>query len=445
MAVADGVVIQPRTGVRIAAGSGVDLTAEVPQVGPRGMTAAVSTGAMTAVGGSGRNLFSTGLEAIAGMFSPTVPDQWIMGEFTLVKTGASAATISDENAVVAELTTGGTAPMGNYVGTTYGRATYNSTAAFTLALAAEEGWPGAIPGVAVTVSAGTAMSGIYTPVDAANYVSAVDPNWTLFLAADGSAELRYQGVAMATRAAGVAHDPSGEFVATPAGYFYNPLEAQAVDSAGLETVNPFGILTIIYTWPATPDLDTTTRFLSDAVGYPLDDSETAATYTTWSGDDTGPSGSETVTIDLAQAWTDGAISTVAEVLCHADWFPTAGGMGLATLDVSYTVGAFSQTFTIAPGDVTPAASRVATLRIDAAGAVTNLTGPWNAHVKVQGRLPRVGFAYLEIVETAGTLSGVNGPFFAADLPTATGSIFYVPLAYCDGATVQQYHTGALLL
>lgn len=442
--VADGVVIQPRTGARIAVGGGVDLTGEAVLLGARSLTAAVSTAATTAVGGSGRNLFSTGLAAVAGMFSPTRPDTFVLGDFTLLKTGPSAATIKDAtDTVVAELTTGGTAPVGSYVGTTYGRDTYNSGAAFTLVLVAEEGAPGAIPDVLVTISAGTAMGGVYTATDAANYVSAADSNWTLFLAADGSAELRYMGAAVAIRPDGVGHDPEGRFEAVSGAYFYNPLPASEDDAPGVATVNPFGILTIIYTWPATPDLDTTTRFLADEVGFPLDGSETAATYTTWSGDDQGPSGSETVIIDLAQAWEDGQISTVAEVLCHADWYPGASGMGLATLDVSYTIGSFAASLTISPGNVTPAASRVASLRIDAAGAVTNLTGPWRAHVTIIGRLPRVGFAYVKLTETAGVLTAAAGPFFATALPTPSGSDYFLPLAYCDGLKVQQYVSGAV--
>lgn len=439
--VADGVVIQPKSGVRLTVGGGNDLTGRSVLPGERGLTVAVASAASTAVGGSARNLVCSGLASLEGLFFPTIPDTFKRGDLTLLVTGASAAEISDGTDVIAILSTGGTAPVGDYVGTTYGRATYNATAAFTLAMVAEEGSPGAIPDVLVTINSGTAMGGIYTATDAANYVSAADADWTLFLDPDGSAELRYLGTAVATRADGEGHDPSGRFLAVEAGYFYNPLPAREDDAPGVDTVNPYGVLTLVYSWPATPDLDIGVTFLGETVGY---GHASSGTYLTWSGDDTGPTGSETVTIDLEQAWADGVISSVAEVICAADWFPSAGGSGLATLDVDYTVGAFSGTLSIAPGDVSPAASLVASLRILADGSVTNEVGPWQAHVRIIGRLPREGFAYLEVIEDAGVLETVNGPFFATELPVSSGSTFYVPLAFSDGTKVEQFHTGALI-
>lgn len=442
--VANGTVIQPKTGVVVEVGTAGEFSGTVAADDLPGMTAVRSAGGSTFTGGSARNLACTGLTALAGWFTPTIPNTFRLGIFTLTVTGSSAASISDGTDVVATLTTGGTAPVGTYNSTTYGAATYNATASFALTMAAEEGAPGAIPDVRVSISSGTAQGGIYTATDAANYESAVDADWTLFLDPSGEAELRYQGTAVATRASGIGHDPAGRYAAETTAFFYNPQPPKEDDSTGTAATNPFGILTLVYSWPATPDLDTTTRFLSDEVGYPVDGSETAAVYTTFSGDDTGPSGSETVVIDLAQAWLDGAISSVAEVLCHADWYPGAGGSGLATLDISYTVGSYSDTLSICPGGATPAATLVASLRIGADGSVGNQTAAWQAHVQVIGRLPRAGFVYLKVTESAGVLTTVEGPFFKTTLPTSAGSVYYVPLAHCDGTVVKQYHTGALI-
>lgn len=439
--VADGVVIQPKTGVRIAVGGGVELTGRSVLPGDRGLTMAVASGASTAVGGSGRNLVCSGLASLAGLFFPTMPDTFVQGDFTLVKTGSSAATISDLTDVVAILSTGGTAPVGSYDLTTYGEDTYNGGTPLTLTLAAEQGAPGAIPDVLVSISAGTAQGGIYEATDAANYVSAVDADWTLFLDPSGSAELRYLGTAVATRATGEAHDPSGRFVAETTAYFYNPAPAADDDFPGEDLTNPFGVLTLVFTWPATPDLDIGVSFFAETVGYGHSGS---GTYMTWSGDDTSPAGSETVVIDLASAWDDGVISSLAEILCAADWFPSAGGSGLATLDVDYTVGSYSTTLSISPGGASPSTSPVASLRILADGSVEAPKAPWQAHVRVIGRVPRAGFAYLQVIEASGVLDEVNGPFFATTLPTPSGSTFYVPLAYCDGTKVEAFHTGALI-
>jgi len=440
--VADGVVIQPKTGVRIAVGGLVDLTGREVLPGERGLTAAASPGSSTAVGGSGRNLVCSGLAGFAGLFSPTVPGTFVQGPFTVVPTdGASPPQITDGTDVVAVLSTPGTAPVGDYESTAYAESVYNGSSAFTLTLDAEEGAPGAIPDVLVTISAGTAMGGIYEAEDAANYYSVVDADWSIFLAPDGVAELRYTGITIAARAEGVAWDPSGRFIAETAGLFYNPLPGQEDDAPGDDLTNPFGVLTLTFSWPATPDLDIGVTFLGETIGYGHYGS---TEYISWSGDDTGPTGSETVTIDLSQAWADGVISSVAEIDCAADWFPSAGGSGQASLAVDYTVGGYSETLVISPGGVSPSTSRVASLRIGADGSVTNRTGPWQAWVRILGRVPREGYAYLQVIEASGVLATVNGPFFATALPTPSGSTFYVPLAYCDGAKVEQFHTGALI-
>lgn len=124
-------------------------------------------------------------------------------------------------------------------------------------------------------------------------------------------------------------------------------------------VNPFGIITIIYSWLNMPDLDTGTEFLGNRVGYGYG----TAPYMTWTGDQTAD-GNETITVDLAKAWEDGVISEMTDIICAADWFPPSSS-GPATLTVIDS--RFGTVFTdiITPGDVTPSITPVAYIRIAA--------------------------------------------------------------------------------
>ena len=94
-----------------------------------------ATAGGTLVGGSGRNLVTTGLTPSlsgptvpVGIWTPQRPDVWTLGIFTLTKTGSSAADISDGTNTVAILTTG-SAPVGSFVATSYGQTTYHGGSA----------------------------------------------------------------------------------------------------------------------------------------------------------------------------------------------------------------------------------------------------------------------------------------------------------------------------
>jgi hypothetical protein len=220
--VADGYVCQLRTGVRIAVGSGLDFDPLFELPGER-FFAMAQTDGVSFVGGSGRNLVSTGLTPAlsgpavpVGLWVPGRPDQWHLGIFTLTKTGASAANIHDGTDTVASQTAG-SAPVGNYAATAYGKTTYNGGADFTIAAAAEEGAPGGLPGLVCSVSAGTAQTGDYTPTTAAAAASDDDADWTLAVNTDGTADLLYDGTIMATRAEGSPLDFAGIYEATAAG------------------------------------------------------------------------------------------------------------------------------------------------------------------------------------------------------------------------------------
>lgn len=234
--VQDGLVCQVRTGVRIPVGSGAGFSATLASRARRDLTMVPSASGTTFVGGSGRNIFGTGLAMPVsgpvppiGWFRPQEPGVYRAGIFTLTVTGASAATIHDGTDVVAELTTGGTAPVGDYDATAYGETTYNASAAFTIAMAAEEAG-GDLPDYLLKVNAGSADVGTFEAVDAANYELVSDTDWTIVVDPSGSAELLYLTDVIAERAAGSPCSPEGPYVATALGMAtYNLTAAEPVD------------------------------------------------------------------------------------------------------------------------------------------------------------------------------------------------------------------------
>ena len=442
----DGTVIERATGNFFPVGAGdpdgaglvgepaanLGVTAELPSVTD-----------MTFLGGSGGNVIVTGLAALSGFYRPYRPNQYRMGVFLMEVTGSSAATISDETDVVAELTSGGTAPAGSFVATTYGEDTYNSSSAFTLTGTKEVGWPGGYADLDVTVDKGTAQRGRYTTTDGVTFTSVVDTDWTIVLAADGSAEMIHDGTTVAARAVGNADDPCGHYDSTTDGEYLNP-EPLADDASVPLDVNPFGTLTLDFTWSGSLDLDIGVVFLDTTVGFGY---SAGSGYMTWSGDVTGSSGLETVVVDLATAWDDGAISTFADILALADWYTPHAGSGPATLTVTYDPPGGSGTpvvHTIHPLLNTPALTTALGLRVGQAGSVTLLAAPWTMSVRAVRRAPRAGVAWIEVTESGG-ITGVTGPFFEAAMPSPGGGMTPFPLATSDGAgKLKQLHTGPLV-
>ncbi|MEO5712984.1 MAG: hypothetical protein ABIT37_05810 [Luteolibacter sp.] len=443
----DGTVIDRGTGAFFPVGDGDPLggglvgataetmaeTAEIPSVID-----------MVFLGGSGSNVIVSGLAALDGFYRFYRPGMWKKGDFLLEVTGPSAATISDETDVVAELTTGGDAPGGSFVATTYGEDTYNASVGFTLTAVKERGWPGGFVDLDVTISDGTAVGGRFSTTDGVNFVSVLDADWTFVLNADGTADFSYDGTVIATRAAGPPDDPCGGYVSTPDGERLNP-DFGADDETEPVDFNPFGTLTLEYSWPASPDLDDTTAFLGGMVGF---GSGYTAPYMTHSGDDTGPAGSETVVVDLAAAWDAGAISTFADVLCMADWYPPHGGSGPATLTATYDLPGAPGTpvvHTLHPSSTTPASTPALALRILQDGTAAPVGGPWTATVKAVRRAPLDGVVYIEITEVSGSVTAVGEPVFDATLPSPGGGVVPFPLATSDGAgLLKQLHTGPLV-
>lgn len=119
-------------------------------------------------------------------------------------------------------------------------------------------------------------------------------------------------------------------------------------------------ITIVYSWsPPEEDLDTTTNFLGELVGFGNLDPKTYIVI----DDDEQDFGPETVTIYAGQALTDGAWSMSTVINCAADWYPPAGGSGPASFRVYDNRGHdFSKS--ISPGSTsTPADTPVATVTI----------------------------------------------------------------------------------
>jgi uncharacterized delta-60 repeat protein len=99
-------------------------------------------------------------------------------------------------------------------------------------------------------------------------------------------------------------------------------------------------LQIIYSWPAGQnDLDSVTSFAGRSVGYGHGLNKLYMTLS----EDNKDNGPEIVTIDLQQAFLDGAIGASVEVVCFADWYPDKDGSGPATLTWIYDGKTNSQT------------------------------------------------------------------------------------------------------
>jgi hypothetical protein len=363
------------------------------------------------LGGSGRNLMITGMPSAEynGAWRHGYPGKWSNGELTLVQVPGGATTITDGTDDLAVKASGG--PVGSLASTAYGAGVLGS--AFTAVVTAEWTAPGTIPKASLASVATGPLAGDFTAVDAANYVSDLDPLLTITIAEDGEAHLIYDGVVIAIREDGPNNNPFGEYESTEDGLEWNPTIPDDDDGPAVE-VNPFGILTLVYSWPATPDLDTTTRLLDEHVGYP---GPYSSTYMTHSGDNTSPSGSETVVIDLVTAWDDGVLGDIADITCMADWFPS-GSSGPATL---------------------------AALRVNADGTITQHFAPWTAEVTRIPVPPPAGTVYLKEIEVAGNLASVDLPKFAAAKPADTTNNFHIPLAVSDGAgAVETLWTGMIL-
>jgi len=91
-------------------------------------------------------------------------------------------------------------------------------------------------------------------------------------------------------------------------------------------------LFIQYSWPADQaDLDTGTEFLNQQIGFACGSS----IYMSFSGDDTGFGGFETIIVDIAQALQDGAWSMTTTVFLKAGWYIPAGGSGPADVRILF--------------------------------------------------------------------------------------------------------------
>jgi hypothetical protein len=436
LTVASGIVSQPRNAVAIIANQGVAAIGSPEPVPVNGLTPIALTDGAKFIGGSGRNLIITGLAALNGYYQPQRPTKWGTAGLVFAVTGASAATLHDGTNTVAILSTGGTAPVGSYVATSYGQTTYNGGAAFTLTAAAEQGGPGAPPDVFITVPA-PLQGGVYTAIDTVNYISAVDSLWAIIVNEDGSAHLTHHGTIVAIRPSGSNYAADGYYSSVPDSDSYRAGDLPEYTGATERgATNPFSNLTIAYSWSTYLDLDTGTKFLGNRIGY----NHAGGAYMSFSGDNTDDSGPEIITIDLAAAWAANAITNYADIEPAADWYNPATGKGRAVMMAIYNGVALDMA--IMPGSVTPGSvTPMPRVRVFADGTHQVYSAPWGASVSSMPKAPRAGSVYLTMTEVDGILTAVSGPFMTTTVPTPAAGDYPFILAISDGTKITQTHIG----
>ena len=257
--VVDGSVIQLKNGVILAVGSGSSFAPDrIFHQRPEWIPFPLAwTG--TFIGGSGRNLVVSGLSrplsgppAPAGIYKPGRPNIYRFGNFTLTVTGLSAATISDGTNTVAILSSGGTAPVGNYASTSYGATTYHGGSAFTLTAMRETAYP-EVP-VFPVFSSGMFFplpAGNFTSTDSISYSLDADSTWTVTVNTDGSADLKKSGTIIASRSPGGSDcDPAGIYAATTTGMALNLTAAQPVTGEAYSVLiaNPMVVPVAGFVW-----------------------------------------------------------------------------------------------------------------------------------------------------------------------------------------------------
>ena len=404
---------------------------------------AVEAGGETYLGGSGRNLVVSGFPAASdhnGIWRHGYVGKWSRAPLMLIQLTGGSTTITDGTDTLAQRASGG--PLGTLASTAYGEAQLG--AAFTVTVAAEWSAPGVIPRADMVSTARGLQPMDFTATDVAHYTAVQDPRFTIDVAEGGEASMRFSGVVIAIRADGPNDSAEGQYDSTPAGLEWNPADPQDDDDEYVEppAVNPFGVLTIVYSWPSVPHLDTGTRFLGRQVGT----SYSGSPYMTWSGDNTSPAGSETVVVDLAAAWAAGEITTSADVDCIADWYPT-GSYGPASMSANYFLPGFTPlAITIQPGQYSGGARTVvASLRIHADGSVGRYFEPWTTTLTRRRVLPPAGVMYVQEISVGGVFSSMAGPAFTPTRPADTAAAYCIPLATSDGeGGVEQIWSGPIL-
>lgn len=420
--------------------------------------AAVESDGSTYLGGSGRNMILSGIPLYTtpdlevhdhnGVWAHGYPNYWVMRQWRLVPAVPGPSMVDQDNVVVAT-----SAPISppnlpfNYTFTSTAHGTALMGVAWTATSVAEYTYPGVRPKCYLTTALECMQLGELTSTDAANYASAADPLLTIGITYEGVASMSYAGVVIAIREYGDNNNAEGTYYNTPAGLLWNPRPPE-YDQGHKPEINPFGILTLVYSWAATSDLDTMTLFSGGKVGatYGL-----TAPYLTQSGDNTAASGSETVTVNLAGAWLAGLLDAPAEILCHADWFyPTARGP--ATLTVNYTKPGFvQQVLTIRPANVAPGSTTlVAALRVGLDGTVTQNYDPWICTVGTEWVPTPAGAIFAKLrTNSAGYLTAPPSLHYEASLPTpvttAGDTIRPYFLGVSDGKYIEQIHTGDIQL
>jgi hypothetical protein len=171
------------------------------------------------LGGSGRNLkaeTSGGTLVPVGYFTPTVAGTWkgtlFPGMKVTFNSGTGAAAINDGTSDIATGTGFTTAPVGTFTLTSYGRTNYNGGAAGTITTTWEGG--GTIPGCSINPTTSLIAADTLTASTPQLYNADTLTGWKIVVNNDGSAALNDGTSDVATRAAGLAHDPAGNYTST---------------------------------------------------------------------------------------------------------------------------------------------------------------------------------------------------------------------------------------
>jgi hypothetical protein len=157
-------------------------------------------------GGAGNNVQADtavlGTLVPAGLFVPAAPDSWQSGTLTMdFDSGTGAAEISDGTDIVATASGMTIAPSGTFTATTYGRTTYNSGTAFTVATTYEGGDPYPGRGFTLEADGSTVQEGVYNRTGWQTWESADDPDWTMTIDGTGAAVINDSTDDVLTRAA----------------------------------------------------------------------------------------------------------------------------------------------------------------------------------------------------------------------------------------------------
>lgn len=225
----------------------------------------------------------------------------------------------------------------------------------------------------------------------------------------------------------------------PIGYFTRTADQVWIDNFG-SNLNGFGTSAnieddtdIIATFASSYTLAPVGTFNSTSYGATNYNGGTAFTLTTsWEGGATASTALVEVFSGTAQAgtYTEATFSTWTN----------------STWTINSSTGQISDGTNVVASATSIGRDPTNTYDSTTYGANTyNLGLPFTMSVRFLGRMPKVGYVYVEIVLASGAFSTARGPFFATSLPANSATLEVVPIAYSDGSgVITQLVNGAIL-